>query len=258
MRFEALLSTPRTGTLGTIEFVGRILGGTGVEPRHQFRQYQSYGLTLVTAGRGDLWTADAPPIAVGAGDSIITLPQVPHWFGPPAGEAWDELFVTFHGPQFDLMRHTGLLAKETLIRHEVTASRIQKLTRDPWETSVLSLASLLLERPSYPGQEPAWMKEAERRLADLSFEGKSIPQLASELGLAHDAFRRSFAKVHGQSPLQYRNQRRLELAVEMLQRTSLSISEIARRLGYADPFAFSKAFRSAIGVSPRDFRQRTR
>lgn len=40
----------------------------------------------------------------------------------------------------------------------------------------------------------------------------------------------------------------------MLRQTDLPVREIARRLGYADPYYFSRAFRKTVGTSPTAYR----
>ena len=51
---------------------------------------------------------------------------------------------------------------------------------------------------------------------------------------------------------------RCEIARQLLENTGLSMSQIAATLDYADPSAFSRAFRRWMGVPPRTFRrQRT-
>jgi AraC-like DNA-binding protein len=47
---------------------------------------------------------------------------------------------------------------------------------------------------------------------------------------------------------------KLERARWLLREPSLSIADVARRVGYADPLYFSKVFRHAVGVSPRRWR----
>jgi AraC-like DNA-binding protein len=43
-------------------------------------------------------------------------------------------------------------------------------------------------------------------------------------------------------------------ARELLDTTDQAVAEIARALGYADPFYFSRQFRSVHGVSPSGYR----
>ncbi|MEL6204068.1 MAG: AraC family transcriptional regulator ligand-binding domain-containing protein [Pseudomonadota bacterium] len=47
---------------------------------------------------------------------------------------------------------------------------------------------------------------------------------------------------------------RLRIAARELRESTLQVSEIAARLGYASPSAFTAAFRRATGLTPREFR----
>ena len=61
-------------------------------------------------------------------------------------------------------------------------------------------------------------------------------------------------KVAGTTFRQVLDQLRFELAREMLSDTSLHIAEIAARLGYRMPSAFTRAFRRWSGCSPARWR----
>jgi AraC-like DNA-binding protein len=45
------------------------------------------------------------------------------------------------------------------------------------------------------------------------------------------------------------------LAMRLLDQPSAPLSDIARQLGYATPFAFSRAFKSWHGASPETYRR---
>lgn len=50
----------------------------------------------------------------------------------------------------------------------------------------------------------------------------------------------------------------MEAAVLMLRDTDLSVSEVAYRVGYDAPEAFSRAFKRETGASPAELRHRDR
>jgi AraC-like DNA-binding protein len=58
----------------------------------------------------------------------------------------------------------------------------------------------------------------------------------------------------GTSLQQLINQTRFDLAQQLLQNTGLPVSEIASALQYADPNAFSRAFRNWANLSPSQWR----
>jgi AraC-like DNA-binding protein len=64
-------------------------------------------------------------------------------------------------------------------------------------------------------------------------------------------------KTHLQiTPAHYLWQTRTKRGAEMLQATGLSVSEIAERCGFQNPFHFSRMIRNHYGLSPRTFRAR--
>lgn len=50
----------------------------------------------------------------------------------------------------------------------------------------------------------------------------------------------------------------MQTARKLLADTELSVREVAEKVGYTDPFYFSKAFKSAAGVNPTQFREQRR
>lgn len=63
------------------------------------------------------------------------------------------------------------------------------------------------------------------------------------------------ARGLGQSPQQFVRRLRMERAVHLLETTQHPVDEIAARVGYADPAAFRRVFRSEIGETPRSRRR---
>jgi len=67
---------------------------------------------------------------------------------------------------------------------------------------------------------------------------------------------RLFRKHLDQSPTQWLLKTKIERASQTLIATSLRISEIGRRVGFEDPYYFSKAFKKTTGMSAREYRRR--
>ena len=65
---------------------------------------------------------------------------------------------------------------------------------------------------------------------------------------------RLFHEYAGVSPSRYLTGYRMEQAKKLLRDSRLSIGEFAERVGYPDPFHFSKTFKNTVGVSPSQFR----
>jgi AraC-like DNA-binding protein len=85
----------------------------------------------------------------------------------------------------------------------------------------------------------------------LSLEG-----LARGAGLSVSRFSAAFRRHFGVSPIRHVLRLRLQRAGELLRDRNLTIAEVARRVGFEDPFYFSRQFRKERGCSPREWRRR--
>lgn len=82
-----------------------------------------------------------------------------------------------------------------------------------------------------------------------------VADLARLSGLSAARFHARFLDETGLTPMEYVRSRRLHLARQLLQGSSLPIGEIAARVGYASQSAFSAALSRQFGVTPRSLRQ---
>jgi len=81
--------------------------------------------------------------------------------------------------------------------------------------------------------------------------------VASLFGIGERTLRRQLSE-EGASLQQLVNRTRHELARQLLSNTAMPVSSIAAALHYADPNAFSRAFRKWAGLSPIQWRKRDR
>jgi AraC-like DNA-binding protein len=62
----------------------------------------------------------------------------------------------------------------------------------------------------------------------------------------------------GQAPVTYLASWRMQKAAYLLEMRTLSIGQVAERVGYASELAFAKAFRRLIGMPPGAYARRHR
>ncbi|GAB3994715.1 AraC family transcriptional regulator [Glycomyces albus] len=82
----------------------------------------------------------------------------------------------------------------------------------------------------------------------------TVASLAAEAGVSRALLAKRFNEVVGEPPMSYLASWRMELAEDLLIDPSRTIAQVARAVGYADPFGFSSAFKRRKGVSPTEFR----
>lgn len=122
-----------------------------------------------------------------------------------------------------------------------------ELTRKYCETECQKLLELRGSRQGYAAQ-------VRDRLARNPTAFPSMPQMAELLETTVRTLRRRLAN-EGITYEGLVDEVRGTLAEELLRATTLTMEEISERLGYAEPSAFSRAFRRWKGVAPKVFRQ---
>ncbi len=83
-----------------------------------------------------------------------------------------------------------------------------------------------------------------------------IPALARLAGLSVAQFERRFKALLRESPVRYLNRVRMRAACQLLLHTDLSVGEISRRAGFADPSYFTKRFQAHLRIRPLEYRRK--
>lgn len=84
----------------------------------------------------------------------------------------------------------------------------------------------------------------------------TLALLAREAGVARTTLASRFAKLVGVPPLTYLTEWRMAVAADLLAESSATVASVARKVGYADAFGFSAAFKRVHGFSPSECRSR--
>jgi AraC-like DNA-binding protein len=85
----------------------------------------------------------------------------------------------------------------------------------------------------------------------------SVVELADRTGVSRASLARRFSGLVGEAPMAYLTGWRIALAADLLRETNDTVEAIARRVGYANAFALSVAFKRVRGTSPTSHRRRT-
>ncbi|QOD61959.1 AraC family transcriptional regulator [Polaribacter haliotis] len=82
----------------------------------------------------------------------------------------------------------------------------------------------------------------------------SLENLAKDAKLSVSQFCTLFKKKTEISPLNYLTHLKIQKACSLLDFTDLKVNEIAVKVGYSDPFYFSRVFTKTMGKSPKNYR----
>lgn len=81
----------------------------------------------------------------------------------------------------------------------------------------------------------------------------TIVEFVRTVGIGRTNFFKKVKGITGHSPNEYMRIVRLKKAAEMLAEGNLNVSEIAYRVGFDDPFYFSKCFKAQFGKAPTKY-----
>ena len=82
----------------------------------------------------------------------------------------------------------------------------------------------------------------------------SLDDIARRIASSRRQLQRAYAEVGQTTFREHLTRVRMERAAELLARRSVTVREVAHRVGYRQPAQFAKAFRRHLGVAPSDYR----
>lgn len=119
------------------------------------------------------------------------------------------------------------------------------------------LCGLLFPAQAGPDRQNDAIAQAVQYIGAHLFEPLSVEQVANAVSLSPSHFSRLFRSTTGFSPHEYIMLHRIDEAKALLQSTTLSVKEIAFRVGYRSEVNFITAFTDKTGASPTQFRRST-
>ena len=145
----------------------------------------------------------------------------------------------------------GLFAEEIVSDEPGQAAVIDRLL----DLLVVRCVRAVLARSSEASGD-ALVERALRAMEEQPEHPWTVESLATRVGLSRAALARRFVLQMGEPPLTYLTRWRLALAADLLVSTGHTLAAIALKVGYANAFALSTAFKRVHGESPRDYRSR--
>ncbi|MCC8070511.1 MAG: AraC family transcriptional regulator [Bacteroidales bacterium] len=211
-------------------------------------------------------------------DDFFILPAgAPHAYGSNEGEPWTIYWVHFKGalapPLARGLHMPHSVAPTTNSRNRDRLSLFEEifytlksgLSIDSLHFSMAMfhyfLASLQYVREfrnaTGDGKQrgPGDMAQAAIHYMKENLERQlSITALAQYVGYTPGHFTTLFHRAIGHSPRAYFNMLKMQEACRMLEETDMKINQIALKLGYTDPFYFTRLFTKIMGMAPSDYR----
>jgi AraC family transcriptional regulator, regulatory protein of adaptative response / methylphosphotriester-DNA alkyltransferase methyltransferase len=115
-----------------------------------------------------------------------------------------------------------------------------------------------MQRPATVRHRTSLYDEACAIVEQEYAEDLALDDIARRVASSRRQLQRAYAEIGDTTFRDHLTGVRMTRAAEMLEGRSLTIREVAHRVGYRQPAQFAKAFRRHHGLAPSDFRARAR
>ncbi len=132
--------------------------------------------------------------------------------------------------------------------HNILENR-SKIKESYLTNKITSIKELTISRPDEEFMEKI-IEILEKNMDNPDFD---IDSFCKEVSVSSSKLYRKIKGISGLSPVEFITNYRLKRASDLLQKTDLSISEIAYKVGFNDPRYFSKRFKKQFGMTPSAF-----
>ncbi len=254
--------------LGSASLAACLKSSAGAS-QDKMRRLEHYALVYILQGGGK-FTDPSGTRTVSAGDLLLLFPDVPHAYGPAPNQPWDEIYVVFNGPVFDLWRKCGLIDDKQPIHAlapiDFWAERIEQAVdrRGQFgqsQAEACRLQQLLSDILDYKNRQitdadQMWLALATAELQeDSHHDAIDWDNMADRFGMTYAGFRKKFTRLAGVPPARFLTRQVIARASKLIQSKGLSNKELARACGFCDEFHFSRRFKQITGLTPSEFRQ---
>lgn len=115
------------------------------------------------------------------------------------------------------------------------------------------VASVAISGQSAPSLDDLFLQKRHHAVLEkLDDPELDMAYLCQATHLSHTQVFRKMKALTGENPTQYIKRLRLNRALDLLQTTNHTVSEVAYLVGFNDPNYFSRAFQKEFGKTPRD------
>lgn len=245
------------------------------EGHHRVRKEGCGQYILIYCIKGKGWISEGGRrIAVKANQYFVIPPEVPHSYASDDIDPWSIYWVHFAGKLaaffYDTLGSPKTISPSNLDRIEDRIQFFYEIIRNlemgyALENLQYSNVCLLhlLSSFKYISQFRQIQKMTNEDVvaASISYmkqnldKKQALENLAAESRLSVSQYSLLFRKKTGRSPMDYFTNLKIQRACQLLDNSTLRIGEIAARVGYGDPFHFSRIFKQLMGMSPKNYRQ---
>ena len=243
------------------------------------RVLDEYQLLYISKGKGSFVSKSYTEQSIEEGNMFLLFPGEWHNYHPENHVGWDEYWIGFNGNAINNRVDNGFFSKQKPIfkvgiNNEIVELYLQAINianeqKAGFQQVLAGIVNLLLGL-AYSLNKNQFLEnlqvnnqinKAKIIIVENLYTGIKAEEIAEKINMSYSWFRRIFKEYTGFAPAQYIQELKIQKGKELLTNTSLSVKEIAFKMGFENSEYFFTAFKKKTGMTPiqyRDFTQRSR
>ena len=215
---------------------------------------------------------DDTTIALKAHDAfIVPLPSHHCYYLPETSDGWSFVYITLYGDEavklltdaIEKYGHIHALKRESrpiqylfYLLDTLSSTGMSygyELSRHAY-TYLMELMQYIEHDQAQDTELPQAIAKAVTFIESHFDQDLALSDMVAVSGLSTYYFTRLFHQTMGETPIKYLTKVRLNEALTLLQDETLTIEDIASRVGFHDANYFSKVFKKALDIPPSKYR----
>ncbi|NVK25399.1 MAG: AraC family transcriptional regulator [Gammaproteobacteria bacterium] len=243
------------------------------EQHHVKRTAHSNNLLILCIKGSGKVTTDHLDVNVGAGQILLLPKGTAHEYLADDNKPWTIYWVHMDGHLFEHYRQMLHISERQLTLditdpteiiaefEQLLTSRLSIYQNNKYMVSaniLQKMMSLIVcqSQSNVPiNAQQLSFKNIDAFLEQRLSQSISLEQMATAAGYSKYHFAKKFQQEMGISPVRYFLELKIKHACELMDRSLLSVKQVAGELGYEDPYYFSRLFKKVMGISPKQYRQ---
>lgn len=235
------------------------------------KSYPFHVVECVVAGRGVIRLGEGRQREIGPGGIYAYAPGMPCWMRTDPAAPWVKFFFALAGREVGrrlaaaelpagAVRQFGAPAEVMTLAEDIIHEGQRQGTHAPaiclklFEVLLLKMADGTKEALATDGRARENFLRCRALIDARAAELSSLAEIAAAVRLDGASVCRLFRRFQGTSPHRYLLRRKMVLAAEFLVESGGLVKEAAGRVGFGDPYHFTRCFKSVHGVTPTEVR----
>ncbi len=228
-----------------------------------------YQMLYIKEGYGE-FLVDGKVVKVEKNHIVIYHPHHPQWYRYPGNGKTIVYWIHFSGSavaellkKYNLIKPLLILSSEFSL-FESTVNRLLLELRNEFaadicssilQTMLVKLSNFIKENSGEMGQASSKLERIRNMMEQNISSDLNIADYSREYDVSEAHFIRIFKDRFGVTPLHFIINKRIEMAMHLLESTELSIKDIALSTGFDNSYYFSRMFKKLATVTPTDYRK---